>query len=783
MNFKEKGRYLPYAEDKASKSPYLRPGDRFPLDVSDLSYGHRLLHLLSVEKIVQFQPTHVIHSKFAAHVRDLPHGLLGTPRLQDSLLWLGEGDASGLLSFDVEIIDQGPHDKYPYLLLLGTITGKTLIIELSSKTALKTYPDLPQPLVDFIRDRAIIGADLAPDLDHFPNLSFNLSLDVRTISKVITTHPLSPWHNPKYKFHLSNKCGLKFLPMLIFGENYGPFYNHPIFNDYCKTWPHPHILSLHASKTMAKMYDWTFPLSAVQRSYCRNDALSPFTHLLTLLTFRIAAQEINIPDTDFIKRNWLNAALGATSGFFSSVFIGHDISRPRSQLLKTALKLGENFNSTAGPVPVNVFDGLPAHDDDPDLHGTQDKTQTQPSHAEETPLPPRLNTPSPLPDRGQEEQVQMDSQPLVPELHVAEPLLSPSTSKPSGHDDGNDNTIGEATAAVPSGQASSASGEDQALPVSSQPSLKVSNLASSSSGPSESTSGRRDPASQRSRAHFKKPNTPTKPHLGGESNKRTRKLNRSASRDSGNESASSGENVHIPKKKAKKPTEKQGDTTTTTAAMQVVHEGYNYHIILPNRFRVKPNVAEGRNCQVCGLKAHKKECPYINYMKRKRGNDPDAWDVACDYPFCNDKKRHKTVMCPSLHARCYTCHVRGHTSDYCYVPMNTKERAYKAHCHKGFLTKRALTRPELVAALVADGATGLTEDKLPGKDHYNPQWKFSPPCEPWTLPQVPFLGQTYAVDWNATRAAEFLALPDMPADPQQKNVPCKKYWLDLEDRL
>ena len=217
--------------------------------------------------------------------------------------------------------------------------------------------------------------------------------------------------------------------------------------------------------------------------------------------------------------------------------------------------------------------------------------------------------------------------------------------------------------------------------------------------------------------------------------------------------------------------------------MQGVHNGYDYHIILPNRFRVRPNVAEGRNCQVCGLKEHKKGCPYIAYMKRKKENDPESWDIACDYPFCDNRKNHKTVMCPSLHARCYSCHVRGHTAEYCYVPQSPKERAYKAHCHKGFLTKRALTRAELAAALAANGAEGMTEEGLPGKDHYNAQWKFSPPCEPWTLPQVPFMGRTYAVDWNATKAAEFLTLPDLPADPKKKNVPCKKYWLDLEDRL
>ena len=346
INFQEKGRYFAYADNRASKSPYLRKGDRFPLDVADLSYDHRLLHMLAVQKITQFQTTHVIHSKFASQVRELPHNLLGSPRLQDSLLWLAEADSSGLLSFDVEIIDQGPREKFPYLLLLGTITGKTLILELSPSNSLQTYPELPQPLVDFVQDRAIIGADLASDLDHFPHLSFPLSLDVRTISKVITTHPLSPWENPRYKFHLSNKCGLKYLPMLMFGENYGPFYNQPIFEDFCKTWPHPHVLRLHNSKTMKNMYNWAFPLTQVQRSYCRNDALSPFLHLLTLLMFRIAAQEMNVPGGDFIKKNWLAAPLGVTRGFFSDVFIGHDILRPRSKILTTALDLGR----TSGPL-------------------------------------------------------------------------------------------------------------------------------------------------------------------------------------------------------------------------------------------------------------------------------------------------------------------------------------------------------------------------------------------------------------------------------------------------
>ena len=173
----------------------------------------------------------------------------------------------------------------------------------------------------------------------------------------------------------------------------------------------------------------------------------------------------------------------------------------------------------------------------------------------------------------------------------------------------------------------------------------------------------------------------------------------------------------------------------------------------------------------------REDCHFWKERVEKYGHDRTNWPDMCHYPFCSDPKTHVIYMCPSMHARCYSCHVRGHLPDFCDKSMEAKRETFRAHAWRGIFSQRGFTEQEL-AELRPPLSEKQAKEQRYKKFRFNAQWTFAPPCEPWHLHQVTLANTTYAVDWNISQLFLYKNLPDTAPDGK----PSKKLWLDQEDR-
>ena len=118
----------------------------------------------------------------------------------------------------------------------------------------------------------------------------------------------------------------------------------------------------------------------------------------------------------------------------------------------------------------------------------------------------------------------------------------------------------------------------------------------------------------------------------------------------------------------------------------------------PVRYRAP--ASWGRACSFCGATNHvSARCGLRLSMIRKHGASSVGWPVTCLYPYCFNKRGHKSAACPALHAYCGRCKRRGHLPGTCdsmpAVGEDVIAENYVLYCNYGRYTRNYFNRFEL----------------------------------------------------------------------------------------
>ena len=108
----------------------------------------------------------------------------------------------------------------------------------------------------------------------------------------------------------------------------------------------------------------------------------------------------------------------------------------------------------------------------------------------------------------------------------------------------------------------------------------------------------------------------------------------------------------------------------------------------------------GRACNFCGATNHvSTACEAKKRLISRHGASATRWPVTCLYPYCFNKRGHKTAACPALHAFCSSCRRRGHLNGSCgrlpAVGEQVIAENYVLYCSYGRYTRNYLNRFEL----------------------------------------------------------------------------------------
>ena len=86
----------------------------------------------------------------------------------------------------------------------------------------------------------------------------------------------------------------------------------------------------------------------------------------------------------------------------------------------------------------------------------------------------------------------------------------------------------------------------------------------------------------------------------------------------------------------------------------------------PLRFRMSVQVKNA--CKFCERSGHKSvnSCPRWKRVLKERDGIPEVeWTRQCRYPLCAAPLTHEVQACPTMHSRCTVCRRRGHASEDC----------------------------------------------------------------------------------------------------------------------
>ena len=191
-------------------------------------------------------------------------------------------DKYNLVSFDTENDDV---TKKPAYCILGALSGHVLIVDLRKDGANR----LPVELRSLIEGRLVLGSGLGNDTGMLRGLQFRTG-EIQTLSLHLQNHDKFPYHAGSY---LGRRKTLKFIPMLIYGEYYGPLFRKDKRN----------VKFLQECKPGFKRPWWLQPPGFYrygngkpkreQIAYMRNDGVAPHVHVLLLTMLEAANGNIN----------------------------------------------------------------------------------------------------------------------------------------------------------------------------------------------------------------------------------------------------------------------------------------------------------------------------------------------------------------------------------------------------------------------------------------------------------------------------------------------------------
>ena len=234
-------------------------------------------------KLAQWQPMEIMPKMYDQdkYTRQVKY-----TDIKEGLKWFGQyvGE-SKLISVDME---NHFNTTIPRFVLLGSLNSRVLIIKLKDPEDDKA--EIPEELRVFFREHFLLGCSVREMLrvDFIPHFG----LEVDDLSRRITQHKACPWENTRN--NIRNRYGLKHVPTLLYSETYG-CYSKADWEKYVKKYPHPHLNKAPKKRHPREVYDFKWPMTAVQRAYCRNDALGPFMHALVLALFDLSLDLFDLP--------------------------------------------------------------------------------------------------------------------------------------------------------------------------------------------------------------------------------------------------------------------------------------------------------------------------------------------------------------------------------------------------------------------------------------------------------------------------------------------------------
>ena len=276
----ERQRQVPghYDPDLVFKSQYLKRGATFPVlhpsNPELASLGRKLGKMLG-----KFHTSLTIDRDWTPMVRIVPD----SGSLQDGVKWiLPYVEQFNCVSFDTEsCLSRGGIS----FAIFGTMTGYVLLVDLRTENE-GVFPKALWPLIE---GRLVIGAKISEDSRILRGLKYKAA-DVLHLSNILQAHPLYPYQPPA---GFDKRNGLKFIPEMMYGHHYGPLAGKMNSSGEFKRKGYPQPFPWPSWAYPQKMYKFGLDdPKQEQIAYMKNDALSPFIHIMLYAMLEVAAGKV-----------------------------------------------------------------------------------------------------------------------------------------------------------------------------------------------------------------------------------------------------------------------------------------------------------------------------------------------------------------------------------------------------------------------------------------------------------------------------------------------------------
>ena len=755
-----------YNDKAAFHSKYLKANTSFPVLSPDpvlQSLGQVLGNMIAK-----------LHTSITLSPRELDKVWLApdSGTIEEGVNWLKPYvDEYNLVSFDTENEDA---NKRPAYCILGALSGHVLIVDVRQAQMER----LPPPLRPLIEGRLVLGSGLGNDTGMLRGLVFRTG-EIQTLSLRLQSHSKFPYHAGTY---LGRRKNLKFIPMLIYGEYYGPLHRRDPRN----------TKFLEVCKPGFKRPWWLQPPGFYrygrgkpkreQIAYMKNDGVAPHIHVLLLTMLEAANGGINPQQAEVSQaiKSVLERRYGtvphesaAPSGSASSGRLGTPSGGaspgeggslkgwglpsglPDHELRKRLAELDDDTRKD-----ITLYDYLdPFKPEDRafiDHHGgliTLKRAATM-LETDDNLTPPSKPTDTALAAVGSDD-AQM--------LEEAERMFGVEPNKtPAGGDPPGSNTMRQERDQTPGvGEkrplmTSPARDHDErhqhsaeckrrrmevevwdcpgeATMVAVIPVVNPMTLAEMPAGPVGASRGFTD--AERKAAMDEGVTARCPP--------RSRSSSTSSDDSSASSSSTSSTDDTTDEAVTMAPEEVPEEERLELLRGRVDRVNLPSDVVLPPRFTAVPSFTN--KCNTCGHKFNSKyrsieaerkrhpeePCPGLRrYGQEHFDAATQTWNTKpCGYPLCPWPTNHLSSVCKQLHALCHKCGERGHDLERCDV------------VHVDF------TRRERETAYQEYKAVGLKTRKA------NPDWDFIPKLKPFRL--LHHGTQSYLFPWDESKMQEY----------------------------
>ena len=654
----------------------------------------------------------------------------------------------GIVSFDTEASLKG--NLGTCFAIFGAADGYVLIADLREENS----GEMPSCLARLLRDKLVIGSNVKADIASSGG-HMRFTGDTKFLSGWVQRHRLSP-----YPLHRSQngdyKLGLKHLPELIYGLQYGPLKSLPYKNSKGKLgfkppthltkFPQPYQwpLWLHATR----MYDFSAAKITVEQiAYMRNDGCSPHIHLLCAAMLYAAEGSVN-PGAATVK----NALLVTAGALFhalpdtweavhgiprnlSTEDLMEEVRRLPSDSLRT-IKAYDCFldmdNAEAGPDQAFL-----------DLHGGPETIKRIHALLEKHPelLPGGRVVEEDLEDAPKAEAV--------------------GTELLKDQDTGEDHVE---------------SLEVEMTPAESLPAPAAAKRTHTEASPSTSGAEKHGAECKRARYEFTVCSCP----------------------------GATPEFRQIPIEDIPLPPGPPPASRVVRPVMQGRVLSESIPVRLPTMLDVlagrvslgegNPDISQAlrpprltglfsthERCGTCGARTSSRHttasCPtFVKFKAAHLRTETGEWDeLPCKYQLCSTNKTHFTKSCPHLHALCLTCGYRGHDAQRCravHVRSTLAERRamFEEVALIGMSTRKAKERETVEGGSLKKANKRMTKQQqragqAPGpverrviRAPAQPEWDFHPVIPSLTV--VSHSNKCYLVTWTEDDLIKFFGAPN-----------------------